>query len=374
MKDVMRKASRVQQEQARRSFGNITYYNFNKGQHTLRFLPPGVDADSLVIPRVDDNIFAFPVYQHKRIPGQEGRQDGIERVRCIRNTYPERGLACPVCDAEADYKKWAEQAGLSEDEMKAHGMTGKNGHYLHGQAFANAIDRNGNLTASYQHEGRSVEAPLIQMAALHIQGIYNPLILFNAQDSFDNFTDADEGLDTYINVQPKKNGWGNEYQVSLVPRSGPLYKDPNKSADENSFIIDALLHNMIDISKLFAFPTKERYDEIIAAAAIIKSLIGGKPSPTATALAGRDDAPRSAPAPADDRPRAALSSKKNYPGCFKNFTDGRDECEICIVDVECKTITAKVNPTDEAKEHAYAQMDKDPSLRFDPETDKAPWD
>jgi len=363
VKDVLKRASQVQQEQARSGFGNLSYYNLTKGTHTLRFLPPGVNEDSVVIPNVTENIFAFPVYQHKRIPGQEGKDGGIERVRCVAKTWPEKGIACPVCDAVAEYEAWGEKAGLTEDDRKAHGMDGKKGHFLQGQAFCNAINRESNETAQYPYDGKMVTAPLIYIAALHLKGVYNRLILFNAdQDKFGDFLDVENGPDTYITVSQKKNGWGMDYQVNLIPKHSALYWKDNKSDDENNFVIDAMLANMNDIGKIFQFPKEAAWDNVMAAAGIIRGLIGGGSSSVRSR--GSDDEDR-----ADDRPtaatRSAFQGRKRPPGCFKHHSEDRDHCQICAFEEECTDVTKAFDPSDKQKLAAWNRQEEDPSLKYE---------
>ena len=87
-------AAAVRDRTARQYDRKLSFYKFVPGANLLRILPPWSQQGW------DQGYILLRIGEHRFLQPWLAQPEDKSKVRCVEYSFPERGLTCPVCEAE----------------------------------------------------------------------------------------------------------------------------------------------------------------------------------------------------------------------------------------------------------------------------------
>jgi len=211
---------------------DINWYNMELGRNKLRVLPPWEGSKR----------FGKIRLIHRNLPGARNRHV------CIGNTWPEKGVPCPIC---------AVVTKLNEKGIDAWSFKPVP------EVWINVVPRQGP------------NADKVSIARI-TPGIYNELMQWAFDEDIGNCTDINNGFDIIIT----KESTGNRaidvrYSLANSTNRGPVFIDSERN--------NAILKDIYNLDVIFSFPSDEIIKEIETSARLLESqFFSGDPVTSAT--------------------------------------------------------------------------------------------
>lgn len=340
----------------RRAAGQADYYDLTDegdGVHQLRLLPPDHNG-KIFIP---EQRAYMPVYRHFNIPNTSIKdRDGNKRKAsciCIKQTFPERGESCPICEVVDEMWKYMRAQNLSE-EVK---QKVKSDYYLQKKAYGNVISRDSKDTQvveiEWQGRTRKVRIPKVFIVGFTptVKEALDTKMTMRRKDNnklmFGDITRLDRGFDIIITVTGKQ--LNRKYNVELLNERTPLADDPK--------VVEAIMQSAHDIGAKYPFPDRKGLNEIEAYADAFRGYVARIDDIATGNHVGDDDD--------DEKPQrskaAAAKPKRTKPACFGNHVPGMQKCVICPAVVRCKASERSQERTVEMKKKRHARLEAEAS-------------
>lgn len=225
-----------------RSGGGSDYnwYKLEPGSHYLRILPPWSREAA------EAGHVGLEVYRHYGLPDPANPTQQDRPHVCVRQMFPERGVACPVCDVI----RAIEDEGLADM-----------GRYTPSyKAYVNALIRKrldpmGNEAVPYAENWTEETIYIVGLPTTMYSWILNTLI---DPDAAGDITDPFDGYDIKITREGRTFS-DTKYNALLLPKSqGPLH--------DNKAVTEAILGQLPKLDEIWKFPDAQIMQRIEATA------------------------------------------------------------------------------------------------------------
>lgn len=249
-----------------RKVNRLKYDPTPEGRHyAVRVLPstkfdPQNAGEFIELVR-DPNQPGMLVVTHNEVPGWT---DKFNFAMCPAKTYPEAGVACPLCEAVSELYNMFDRLGFDDSQRKK--VLGR--YRRTTQAHVNGFVRGGETTTVTLDDGRVVEkVPVVQVIRM-TRDEYGDMV-DRMDKKYGDITAlyADEG-GRDIDIKATKTGpetFQVEYKVSIEDKCD-IIPDP----DENEDVIEAILHQCYNIKELNELPDEKGMKKLEAMAALIR--------------------------------------------------------------------------------------------------------
>ena len=325
-------AKKAKERQARRGFGRDKFLKFEPTEEdaplVLRILPPGTNRSTWI----PGGRIYMPVSRHVSIPGTSRAARNGKRYPasclCMKETYPELDVACPICEVNNFVWEKARRYGINPKQVKK--FLGRS--YTARKAVTNVIMRGGKekQTVLLGRDKVEVRIPKIYVAEFptkvreFLDSKMSKKSPTTGKRIFGNITHPEDGLDLVLGIDGE--GFDRRYDIEFDTERSPLAKSERT--------IRAILLSGYDIAALNPPHDKKTRQEVdvfadqfTAYAKRMRKIVNaaGDDDDEDDGGGGGRDTRRRRPAGVDDEPRRRRRSDDDDDRPKRRRSDDDDE-------------------------------------------------